>query len=183
MKRLVGLAIISLVLNYHAAGQSRYSASVGQVNFTSNAALELIKASTSTMRGVVDPSTGQFAFVVPISSFKGFNSELQRQHFNDKYMESDRFPNATFSGKIIDDVDFGRDGSYPVRVKGELEIHGQKQTRIIRGTIVVKGNNLTVDASFIVPLSDHNIAIPNIVSQKIATEIDIIVHSTLQPES
>lgn len=149
------------------------------MSFTSNAELELIKATSTETQGIIDPSNNQFAFSVPVSSFKGFNSDLQRQHFNDNYMETSKYGKASFAGKIIEQINWSRDSVYTVRAKGELDIHGQKQVRIIKAKLVVKGKELQVDADFNVPLADHNISIPRIVSQKIATEIDIKFKATL----
>ncbi|MEJ0033826.1 MAG: YceI family protein [Bacteroidota bacterium] len=149
------------------------------MSFTSNAELELIKASSTEIQGIIDPATNQFAFSIPITSFKGFNSDLQRQHFNENYMESSKYPKASFTGKIIEQVNYSRDSVYTVRAKGELDIHGQKQTRIIKAKLSVNKNQLLIDADFNVPLADHNISIPRIVSQKIATEIDIKFRATL----
>ncbi len=149
------------------------------MSFTSNAELELIKATTSETQGIIDPATNSFAFSVPISSFKGFNSDLQRQHFNDNYMEMTKYPKASFTGKIIEQVNYSNDSVYTVRAKGELDIHGQKQTRIIKAKLTVLKNGLQIDTDFNVPLADHNISIPRIVSQKIATEIDIKFRATL----
>ena len=151
----------------------------GQVTFTSNAPLELIKATSQSLTGSIDPATSQFAFLLTIKSFMGFNGKLQQEHFNEKYMESERFPTASFSGKIIDPVNFSANGEYEVRAKGKLDIHGQVQVRIIKCKLVIRDGNLTVSSVFKVPLSDHNITIPRIVSEKIATEIDInLVAST-----
>jgi YceI-like domain len=145
----------------------------GEISFASKAQLELIKASSDKVQGLLDPGTNQFAFLVLIKSFKGFNSELQRQHFNDNYMESDKFPKATFSGKIIEPIDFSKDSTYEVRAKGDLDIHGQKQSRIIKSKLTIKNRQLTIESHFVVPLTDHIISIPKIVSQKIATEIEV----------
>ncbi len=154
-------------------GQKKYSIQKAGINFTSKAELELIKAGSSEVRGLIDPATNQFAFTVEIKTFKGFNSDLQREHFNEKYMESEKFPNASFSGKIIEQIDFQKNGTYDVRAKGDLDIHGIKQTRIIRGKVMINNGMVRVEAQFPVPLSDHNISIPTIVSQKIATEIQV----------
>ena len=151
--------------------------------FTSNAELELIKAASTKVQGLLDPSTNQFAFTVDIKTFQGFNSALQREHFNEKYMESEKFPRARFSGKIIEPIDITVDGSYDVRAKGELEIHGQKQTRIIKSKLTVDNGVVDIQAHFFVPLSDHNISIPTIVSQKIATEIEVEFRATLSSQS
>lgn len=160
--------------------QSRFTVSQGKIDFVSRAQLELIKASTDKVQGIIDPSTQQFAFSVDIKSFRGFNSELQREHFNEKYLESDTYPRAAFSGKIIEQIDFSTDGMHEVRAKGELDIHGRKQTRIIRSTVTIRNGTIVVTSAFLVPLADHNIAIPNIVSQKIATEIEVDFQATMK---
>ncbi len=176
---LVGLALV-LFCGQIAGAQSRLSIVEGSIHFTSNAQLELIKAAPDKVQGIIDPATQQFAFSVDIKSFKGFNSELQREHFNEKYMESDSYPKGTFTGKIIEQIDFSADGIHQVRAKGELEIHGQKQTRIIRSKVSIQGGVVTIESNFLVPLADHNIAIPNIVSQKIATEIEVDFRATMK---
>jgi polyisoprenoid-binding protein YceI len=94
-------------------------------------------------------------------------------------MESDKYPAASFKGKIIDEVDFKKDGIYEVRVKGDLDIHGKVQTRIVKVKITVNNKKANIDATFIVPLVDHNISIPSIVSEKIATEIEVNVNATM----
>lgn len=149
------------------------------MTFTSDAELELITAKSEKVQGLIDPTTNTFAFFVDVSTFQGFNSRLQREHFNEKYMESDKFPRARFSGKIIESLDFSADGSYNVRAKGELDIHGQKQTRIIKAKVTVENRVIQLESVFFVPLADHNISIPSIVSQKIATEIEVEFAATL----
>jgi hypothetical protein len=139
----------------------------------------LIKATSTEAQGLVDPSNNQFAFSVAVQSFKGFNSDLQRQHFNDNYMESTTFPRATFAGKIIEQVNFDKDSTYTVRAKGDLEIHGQKQSRIIRSRVTIRNRSMLVESGFMVPLADHNISIPKIVNQKIASEIEVTFKATL----
>jgi polyisoprenoid-binding protein YceI len=159
--------------------QKKFGTVNGKINFVSNAELELITASSNKLKGVIDPATNQFAFSVQVQSFLGFNSELQREHFNEKYMESEKYPQVTFTGKIIEQLDFTINGIYEVRAKGDLEIHGQKQTRIIRSTITIENGVIEIDSDFKVPLADHNIAIPRIVNQKIATEIEVRVEAVM----
>lgn len=168
-------------LSAAALGQ-RLAVNQSEITFTSNAELELITATSNKVQGLIDPDASTFAFTVEMKTFQGFNSALQREHFNEKYMESEKFSRASFSGKIIEPVDFNADGSYDVRAKGELEIHGRKQMRIIKARITVDGEKVYLESSFFVPLSDHNISIPTIVSQKIATEIDVDFRATLSPQ-
>jgi polyisoprenoid-binding protein YceI len=178
--RVLGcLAVMFLFSGSSPQATEKYTVKKGEIAFISNAELELISASSQKLQGIIDASNNQFAFTVPVNSFMGFNSELQRVHFNEKYMESELYPNATFSGKIIEQTDFSKDGTYEVRAKGDLDIHGQKQIRIIKSKLVIANGTITINTSFKVPLADHNISIPSIVNQKIATEIVINVNATL----
>ena len=152
----------------------------GRVDFSSNAPLEIIKASSRRLTGVIDAEKRTFAFKIPISSFEGFNSALQKEHFNESYLESDKYSEAFFSGKIIEDVDFTLNGEYQVRAKGKLNIHGVEQERIIKSKIRVHNGKIYVESRFPVPLSDHNITIPKIVSQKIATQIEVFVQAAFE---
>jgi hypothetical protein len=172
--------LVSLKLSVQA--QARFTIQKSEMNITSNAELELIKASSSETQGLIDTANNQFAFSTAVTSFKGFNSDLQRQHFNDNYLESNKYAKATFSGKIIESIDYTIDSTYNVRAKGELDIHGQKQTRIIRSKLTVKKNVLTIESDFTVPLADHNISIPRIVNQKIANLIEVRFRATLVPQ-
>ncbi len=164
----MGLLLLS---GFMTPAQKKFTSDNGEVSFTSNAKLELINASSKKIRGVLDPATGNFAFVVTIQSFEGFNSNLQRQHFNEKYMETDKFYEATFAGKIIEPIDFSKDGVYDVRAKGNLVIHGKKQVRIIPGKIQIEKGVIKIDSNFNIPLADHEIKVPQLISEKIATEI------------
>jgi polyisoprenoid-binding protein YceI len=177
--RFIALALCFFALSATAFGQKRYRVEKGEISFTSNAELELIKAKSDKVQGLIDPENNQLAFSIDVDTFRGFNSELQREHFNEKYMESEKYPKARFSGKIIEQVDFSKNDTYEVRAKGELEIHGEKQTRIIKGRLITQDGKVKLDARFTVPLSDHNITVPSIVKQKIATEIEVVLIASM----
>jgi polyisoprenoid-binding protein YceI len=163
--------ILAFLISFQAHSQSRFEIVSSQIDFSSDAALEVIKASTEKTNGIIDPKTKQFAFIVNTASFKGFNSELQRQHFNEKYMESEKYFQSTFSGVILDSVKFYVDGTYKVQAKGSLLIHGKKQPRTIPATITVSKGKLNVQSDFKILLADHDISVPKVVNQKVATEI------------
>lgn len=177
------LVLCVMLLTTPLCAQRKYTIEKSAMSFTSNAELELITAASTQVRGLIDPTTSKFAFAVDVSSFRGFNSVLQREHFNDKYMESDKFPKATFIGKIIEPIDFSANRTYDIRAKGELDIHGQKQTRIIKTKVTIEDGTLHLETRFFVPLSDHGISIPAIVSQKIATEIEVELKASLSLQS
>ncbi len=151
----------------------------GLVHFVSDAPLEMIEAHSTQLNGTIDPQQKIFSFRLDISSFAGFNSSLQQDHFIENYMESERFPDARFTGKIIEDVDFSADGLYQVRAKGKLELHGVARERIIKSTVRVVGDQLHLLAQFSVLLSEHDIVVPKIVNQKIAGEIVIDIEAQL----
>ncbi|HMR46199.1 MAG TPA: YceI family protein [Bacteroidia bacterium] len=160
-------------------GQSVYSCTNGEVFFRSEAKLELIDAKSQKLEAIVDFQKKTFEFLIPINSFKGFNAELQREHFLDRYMESDKFPVATFTGKIIEDVDISKPREITVRAKGKLTIHGVEQERIIKSKISIEGNAVTVYSVFSVPLKDHKIKVPRVVQEKIANEVLVQVKAIL----
>ena len=172
--------VVLLGFTTRSAENKLYKVNTGQLYFKSDAPLELIEAKSNQLKGVIDPQKMTFAFSIQNNSFEGFNSALQRIHFNENYLESDKYPKSTFSGKIIEQVDFTKDGEYVVRTKGKLTIHGVEQERIIKSNVTVKNGELNLKANFTVPLADHNITIPRIVYQKIAEEIYVEVKGGLK---
>jgi hypothetical protein len=156
-----------------------YTTTSGKISFRSDAPLEVIKAASVHMMGRIDASKRTFAFRVLIRSFEGFNSPLQQIHFNENYMETEQFPEASFSGKIIEPVDFSKQGKITVRTKGILKIHGIEQERIIKSDLTVAQNKIHIESVFTVQLSEYNIRVPRVVHEKIATEIKVNVDADL----
>jgi len=152
----------------------------GRAYFLSDAPLEMISATSGSLAGVLNTADRRFSFSIPVATFEGFNSSLQRTHFNEDYLETDLYPQATFKGKIIEDVDLSLPGSYRIRAKGKLEIHGLALDRIIRCDVRVEPGTIEVKAEFTVFLDDHNIKVPSIVNQKIAEEIKVEVEFELR---
>lgn len=153
----------------------------GQASFLSDAPLEMIKASSRNLTGAINLKDRSFSFLVPTKTFEGFNSSLQKTHFNEDYMETETYPNSTFKGKIIEEVDLSIPGTYKIRAKGKMNIHGIENDRLVRCDLVVGEGKIDVRASFTVFLSDHNITIPSILNQKIAEEIKVEISFTLTP--
>lgn len=159
-----------------------FSSNNGRLNFKSEAPMELINAISNEMKGAIDISKNNFAFRIRIRSFEGFNSPLQKEHFNENYMESEKYPEATFNGKIIETVDFTKKGKYIIRAKGTLMLHGVELERIIKSEIEITSAGIKVNAGFTILLSDYNIPIPRVVKEKLANEIKVEVSTTLLPK-
>jgi hypothetical protein len=166
------LLLISL---FHIPGQRLINRS-GKVEIISKAPLETIKAVSNRLNGVIDLDRQEFAFSVDVRSFNGFNSPLQKEHFNENYLESNIYPKAVYTGKLLDNLDINKQGKYTIRSKGWLNIHGIAQEKIIKSYLEIKDKKLIINSSFKILLQEHNINIPLIVHQKIAEEIEINIH-------
>ena len=151
----------------------------GSASFTSNAPLEVIKAKSDLLHGVINPADRSFAFTIDNKSFQGFNSNLQQEHFYENYMEAQKYPASTFKGKIIEEIDLNSREEQVVRAKGILNIHGVEQERIIRGTVRLTENSVQLHANFTILLEDHQIKVPRVVFQKIAEVIDVSITAEL----
>ena len=153
-----------------------YGANTAKIEFISNAPLEVIAAESQDLQGVLDLETKRFAFKIYIKSFEGFNSRLQQIHFFENYMEADEYPIATFTGKIIENVNLDQTA---YRAKGILEVHGIKNEVIIPVMITFGAEKIDFESTFQVRLEDHEITIPKLVYQKIAEVIDVKVEGDL----
>lgn len=154
----------------------KYNMTKGNIFFHSDAKLEKIEAYNRKFTSVIDMSTGGVAFLLTIKDFT-FDNSLMYEHFNEKYMNSDKFPTSTFNGTINEfkTIDLTKDGKYNVTVTGKLTMHGVTKEMTVPGTIEVKGGQLIVDANFTVALIDYNIERPSLVVDNIAENVDIHV--------
>jgi len=159
------------------AGQDTYVCKNAKISLYSSAPIEDIKAETSSGVSIFNSSTGELDFSVSIQSFQ-FEKSLMQEHFNSDYMESDKFPKASFKGTIKEHVDVSKDGTYPVTTTGDLTVHGVTQKRTIPGTLTVKSGVITMTSQFVVKCADHNIKIPSIVFHNIAESIQMNVSAT-----
>ncbi len=182
MGKHIYIILIISSLGFSVLGQSAsvFSAREGKAYFLSDAPLEMISATSNSLKGVLSIEDRRFSFSIPVNTFEGFNSALQQTHFNDDYLETDIYPHATFKGKIIEEVDLGAPGQYRIRAKGKLDIHGLVHDRIIRCDVVVEAGKISVKGEFTVFLDNHDIKIPSIVNQKIAEEIQVEISFDMQ---
>jgi len=176
MKTIAFILIAGLSI-FSQAGQGTYVCKNARISLYSEAPIENISAKSDKGTSVYNSATGDIAFKVPISSFV-FQKSLMQEHFNENYMESDKYPTASFAGKVSGTVDVSKDGSYPVSAAGVLTVHGVSQNRTIPGTISVKGGVVSLSSEFMVKCADHKITIPTIVFHNIAETIKINVSAT-----
>lgn len=172
---------VFLFITLTGFAQKRYFTKSGNISFNAGTALEDIDGVTTTSNSVFDAATGQIEFAVLIKGFE-FKRALMQEHFNENYLESDKYPKSVFKGKItnIDKVNFQKDGNYPILVNGILEIHGVKKEIETNGVLKVAGDLVSANADFIILLSDYNIAIPGLVKDKISKTASVRVNCNYQ---
>ncbi|MBE0678525.1 MAG: YceI family protein [Bacteroidales bacterium] len=180
MKRLIILSLLTMFALSVSA--QKFMTKNGFIRFFSHTPMEDIKAENNQVAGVIDASTGELVFQVLIKSFH-FDRTLMEEHFNENYMESDKFPKASFKGKITDlkSVDFSKNGSYEVVVEGDLTIRDVTKKISVKGTIEVVSGGLSANTKFIIAPEDYNIKIPPVVREKIAKTLEVTVAMKYAP--
>ena len=152
-----------------------------EVIFFSEAPLEDIKAVNKQAMAVLDRETGHVAVSMLIRGFQ-FDKSLMQEHFNDNYMESDKFPKATFTGEILNYDPDSLISSEAIKriVAGELTIHGVTRPLNAAVTFNLINDEVHVKTTFDVRLSDHEIKIPTLVIKNIAEEVEVTAEFTFE---
>ncbi len=179
--KLITLTTVLFLFAFQAEAQ-RYITKTGRITFFSDGPLEKIEAVNNGVNSALDSQSGMFVFKVLMKSFV-FEKALMQEHFNENYVESDKYPLATFKGKVknIKDIDFTKPGIYDAEVEGDLTIHGKTNHVATTGTFTIEGSDVLGKSLFTIKLADYNIKIPSIVEGKIAEEILITTTIDLKP--
>lgn len=177
MKYLILSAVF--LFSLAPAHAQKYYTKNGNISFFSKTSLENIKADNNQVMSVLNAQTGEIQFSVLIKSFH-FEKALMEEHFNENYLESEKFPKATFRGNITDmsRVSFATDGMYTVPVSGDMTMHGVTKKVTTTGTITIKGGKVSATSKFMVKLADYNISIPGLVKENIAESVEVTVLSS-----
>lgn len=174
------LAAFILACCSFAVSAQKFVTETTDVSFYSHAAIEDISADNKKANGIFNSETGDIAFSIPITEFQ-FEKSLMQEHFNEKYMESDKYPKATFQGKI-EGFNKSAAGIQQVKASGKLTIHGVTRDIEIPGTIEKKESKLEMKSKFIVKLVDYKIKIPELLWNKVAEQVAVTVDFTFKPQ-
>jgi polyisoprenoid-binding protein YceI len=180
-KTMVRAGIISFLIllsGLSASAQGKYKITRSEVSFFSDAPLEDIGGINKETQGIVDFDTRNFLFKVPVKSFV-FESTLMEDHFNENYMESEKYPQTIFKGVLQGNYDLKKDGEYPVVAAGDLTLHGVTQKRNIPSSLIVKNGTVSLKSKFNVKLADHKIDIPTLVFEKLAETVEVKIDAAL----
>ncbi len=174
------ILLIVLLTSAHVKGQNIFIDKAGKVSFFSEARLENIEAVHHGVNAMLNTLTNEVVFIVPIRGFK-FEKELMQEHFNEKYMESDKFPKATFKCSIIDSVSWSVPGTYHVSAKGILNLHGVDKEITESGVITVDGNRISLSSEFDIAVAEYGITIPKLLFENIADTVRVTLQSNFEP--
>jgi len=166
---------ILLFLSFISGKAQLYSCKEGTVSFFSETPFENIDAANKSISSFLNFSTGEVIFFLQIRGFK-FDKALMQEHFNEKYLESDKYPNAVFRGKINEREIVSKPGAHNVTVTGKLTIHGVENEITVPGIIITTDDTIKVRCLFTVALKDYNITIPKLVFQSIAETVTVKIN-------
>ncbi|MCF8257042.1 MAG: YceI family protein [Flavobacteriales bacterium] len=174
MLRALRYSILSL-LPVSVTAQAVYVADTSAIRFFSRTPIENIEAVNHAAKSTLSPPEYEVQFQVPVSGFR-FENKLMEKHFNSMYLETDKFPFASFRGKLSDSLDLSKDTVYNIKATGILKMHGRDHAGVFDGRIESKDGRASLRCTFPVRLEDHNIKVPGSVFLNIAQEIEVHVY-------
>ena len=179
-KALFFIALSMVVLTGFAQKKKTTSATI---SFDATTSLDkLPKADNKTVIASLDTKKGTLAFEAIIKNFSFSNPKMQ-EHFNSpNWMDSDKYPNATFKGKLtnLSTINFKKDGTYPAELEGELNLHGKTQQLKTTGSVTVKGKVVSASADFTLKLEDYGVNGPAIGAGKVSKDPKVSVTAELK---
>lgn len=179
--RLIFLA--SLFLLSLNGFSTKYITKTGYAYFKSHTDAIDIDGSNRNVAAIIDPATGEIVVIVLIKAFD-LPLATAKEHFNETYMESDKFPKATFKGKLTDltGKTLAVNGEYPVTAEGTLTIHGQSREIKQKATMKVKNGEVSGSCKFQVNINDYGIVVPSDVKNRVAQVVDVVVEFSVKPQ-
>ena len=177
MKYTIFFLAFILMAGFSTTAQKHYTKN-GSISFFSKTPMENIKADNNQVMSVINTQTGELQFSMLMKGFH-FEKALMEEHFNENYVESEKYPKSTFKGTIADvsKIAFDKDGVHNVSVTGDLTLHGVTKKVTAPGTITIKGGKISATSKFPVKPADYNISIPKLVKDNIAESIEVTVNS------
>ncbi|MEP2024948.1 MAG: YceI family protein [Reichenbachiella sp.] len=174
----ISATILLVVFCCFSTFAQKYISHHSNVHFYSSAPVEDIEAVNSQSQSAIDLSNGGFAFAVPNNQFE-FKKSLMQEHFNENYMESEKYPKSTFIGKLKNWMLFS--GEKEVVASGDLTIHGVTKKVDIPAKLNIQNDQLIVDGVFPIALAEYKIKIPKALFYNIADTVQVTVHFEYKP--
>ncbi|MEX1240342.1 MAG: YceI family protein [Cyclobacteriaceae bacterium] len=178
MKKIIFIVLIQFQIIPVLLAQ-KFISTKSHISFFSEAPVENVEAHTYQSKSTFDTETGEIVFTVPVNSFQ-FKRSLMQKHFNEKYIQSDKYPRSRFKGKV---TGFTKTpGKQDVTAEGLLEIHGVTKRVSLKGVIDFSSQKITVRSSFPLRVADYKVKIPKLVFSNVAEVVDVTVEFTYVPD-
>jgi len=177
--RLIVIIILSSIVNVSLA--QKYASDKSMVTFYSHALLEDITATNSKSSSIFDLTHSLVVFSIPIKDFQ-FEKRLMQEHFNEKYMETDKHPRAIFQGKFAD-FNIQTKGVQQVKAHGKMTIHGVTREMDAVGSVENQGDIIVMKSKFIIVLEDYMVSRPQLLWQNIAEKVEVTIEFTYKAKA
>lgn len=169
--KVIYIIVISLLLINQVTAQEKYLTKEGYISFFSHSVVEDIKADNNQVLSVVDTGSGEIAIQLLMRSFM-FKKALMQEHFNENYVESYKYPKASFKGNILNFEELDERKGV-TEISGTLTVHGKEKEIRTKVLVEMKNNELILSGNFKVDVADFDIKIPAIVENNIAKTIKV----------
>ena len=158
MKKILFLVSLIAAATIILHAQDKFFTKTGRIAFSGKSTLSAVSAENRAVAVVLDKKTGSLQFSVLMKGFE-FKKAVMQKHFNEKYLETDKFPKSEFKGEIVNSatVKYTRDGVYPVTAKGKLTIHGEANDVEATGTVTIKNGRPVLNSTFVIMIPDYKI--------------------------
>lgn len=171
----------AMLLSFSSNAQAIFISKTASVAFFSSTVIENIEGKSNVANAVIDTKSRNVLFKVANTSFQ-FKKKLMQEHFNENYMESDKYPYSTFKGKIKEEVDLSKNGKYAVTLEGTLDLHGVSKTYLVPAVFIVADGTINASTVFKIKISDHHIDVPTLVFKNIAEFMEVRASASYQPK-
>ncbi len=178
MKKIV-LLVATTILSSSMFAQI-YMAKSCEINFFSKTSMKDIDATNKAAKPLLNTATGDLQMKIVMTAFV-FPDAFMQEHFNENYVESEKFPNCIFKGKVNEKIDYTKDGENKATVTGIIDMHGVKKEVTLDGTITVKGTEITMASKFRIHIADYAIKVPSLYVTTIAEDVDCKLNAVLEP--
>lgn len=178
MKKVL-LSLTAIVFSTSMFAQI-FVAKTCEISFFSASPLENIEATAKVPKTFLNTSTNDVQIAITNTAFV-FEKPLMQEHFNENYMESEKYPNTIFKGKINEKIDYTKDGEHKVTVTGKMSMHGVDKDVTIDGVLTVKGGEILLFSKFKVKVADYKIKVPSLYVQNIAEIVDVTINAVMGP--
>jgi YceI-like domain len=178
MKKIV-LLVATTILSSSMFAQI-YIAKNCEISFFSKTSMKDIDATNKAAKPLLNTATGDLQMKIVMTAFV-FPDAFMQEHFNENYVESEKFPNCIFKGKVNEKIDYTKDGENKATVTGTIDMHGVKKEVTLDGTITVKGTEITMSSKFRIHIADYAIKVPSLYVTTIAEDVDCKFNAVLEP--